>query len=70
MVSKCSIKKIHNNNIHHLNMQHCSKAGKEGTIGTTIVRPDQLNKLLHGFARSNFWANRRKKIKLGGAYAQ
>ena len=34
------------------------------------VRPDQLNKLLHGFASSNFWANRRKKIKLGGAYVQ
>ena len=33
------------------------------------IRPDQLNKLLHGFARSDFWANRRKKlIKLGGAY--
>ena len=31
------------------------------------VRPDQLSKLLHGCARSNFWANRRKKlIKLGG----
>ena len=29
-------------------------------------RPDQLNKLLHGFARFNFWANRRKNlIKLG-----
>ena len=36
------------------------------------IRPDQLNKLLHGFARSNFWANRKKKnlIKLGGAYVQ
>ena len=34
------------------------------------VRPDQLNKLLHGFARSNFLANKRKKIKLGGAYVQ
>ena len=33
-----------------------------------VIRPDQLNKLLHGFARSNFWANRR--IKLGGAYVQ
>ena len=32
------------------------------------VRPDQLNKLLHRFASSSFWANRRKKIKLGGAY--
>ena len=36
-----------------------------------IVEPDQLNKLLHGIARSNFWANRRKNlIKLGGAYIQ
>ena len=26
-------------------------------------------KLLHGFARSNFWVNR-KLIKLGGAYVQ
>ena len=35
------------------------------------VRPDQLNKLLHGFARSNFWVNRKKNlIKLGGAYVQ
>ena len=33
-----------------------------------MIRPDQLNKFLHGFARSNFWANRRKK--LGGAYVQ
>ena len=33
------------------------------------IRPDQFNKLLHGFARSNFWANRKKNlIKLGGAY--
>ena len=24
------------------------------------IRPDQLNKLMHGFARSNFWANREK----------
>ena len=29
------------------------------------VRPDQFNKLLHGFARSYFLLNR--KIKLGGA---
>ena len=36
-----------------------------------VIRPDQLNKLLHGFARSNFWANRKKNlIKLGGAYVQ
>ena len=26
-----------------------------------FIRPDQFNKLLHGFARSNFWANRKKK---------
>ena len=36
---------------------------------TMKIRRDQLNKLLHGFARSNFWANKTKRlINLGGAY--
>ena len=32
------------------------------TTVDNLLRPDQLNKMLHGFARSNFWANKRKKL--------
>ena len=49
------------------------RKAREGLGGGTLsflIRPDQLNKLLHGFARSNFWANKKNLIKLGGAYVQ
>ena len=32
----------------------------EEDVEEEAVRPDQLNKLLHGFAHFNFWANRKK----------